>query len=155
YRRALDLRQGLADEFAAVPHRVDLADSQYHFGYLHALWHRPADALLWYDRALALLQPLHEHDPRDAGVRKLLGKPHGVRAQALDELKRHGEALAEWDAALRLMPPADRPWVQMERARGRARAGQAAEAVADAAALTKDPATPGRTLYSAACVCSL
>jgi hypothetical protein len=43
----------------------------------------------------------------------------------------------------------------MGRACGRAKAGQAAAATSTAAALTKDPATPGPLLYDGACVHSL
>src|SRR5262249_1313701 len=54
-----------------------------------------------------------------------------------------------------LSPAAERPGARLERARALARAGYAAEAVAEVDALTKSPATPGAMLCGAAGVYSL
>jgi hypothetical protein len=104
---------------------------------------------------LVLLQPLHQQQPDDAATRDLLFRTHWGRAQVLDALKRSAEALADWDQAVELAPPGDRPRVQLGRARAWVRAGQVAEAVADAEALTKDAATPSARCCDAAGVFSL
>jgi hypothetical protein len=98
---------------------------------------------------------MHQRDPRDAAVRQRLRYTHRARAEVLDELKRPAEALPDWDRAVELSPPALRPLTQLGRAGSRARAGKAAEAVADVEALTKGPKTSGNMLYQAACVYSL
>jgi tetratricopeptide (TPR) repeat protein/serine/threonine protein kinase len=116
---------------------------------------RSDEALPWYDRALAVLEPLHKQRQDDATTRRFLRNAHWGRARTLNDLKRHDEALPHWDPAVELSPPAERPLAQMGRARGWVLAGKAAEALADAAALTRDPATPGHLLYDAGCVYSL
>jgi tetratricopeptide (TPR) repeat protein len=104
---------------------------------------------------LALPGPLHQLEPHDGTTRRFLHDAHSGRAQALADLNRHREALADWDRALELSPPAERPGAQLARARSRLHTGKAAEAVADAEALTQDPATPGGILYGAARAYSL
>jgi serine/threonine protein kinase/Flp pilus assembly protein TadD len=117
---------------------------------------RQADALAWYDRALAILEPLHKgQGANDPATRRFLRNAHQCRAQALSELKRHAEALPHWDRAIGLSPPNELPWLQLRRADSRVRSGKVAEAVADAEALTKDTAAPGGLLYDVACVYAL
>jgi tetratricopeptide (TPR) repeat protein len=116
---------------------------------------RPDQALRWYDEALVLLQPLHQQLPDDAATRDRLSRTHWGRAQVLDAHMRAAEALADWERAVELAPPADRLEAQLGRAQALARAGKAAEAVADAEALTKDAATPVAGCCDAACVFSL
>jgi serine/threonine protein kinase len=125
------------------------------YGMRLCLEHRPADALAWYDRALAILERLHKQAPKDDRIRRRLRNTHWGRAGALEELKRHEDAQRHWNRALELSLPAERSLVQLGRAKGRVQAGKAAEAVADVEALTKDAATPGITLYNAACICGL
>jgi serine/threonine protein kinase len=117
---------------------------------------RPADALPWYDRALAILGPLDkEQGAADLTTRRFLRNAHWGEARALDELKRHAEALPHWDRAVELWPPDQRSLVAIERAESKARAGKVAEAVADAQALTRDRGVSGETLYNAACIYGL
>jgi serine/threonine protein kinase/tetratricopeptide (TPR) repeat protein len=156
FRQALDLDETLVADYPAVrSYREALVGNQNNCGYLCILQHRPAEALDWYDRALARLEPLHQHEPRDVYIRRNLRNAHGGRAKALDALKRHAEAQSDWQRALELSRSADKPWIQLDRDQGWVRAGRVAEAVADADMLTKDPATPGSTLYEAAGVYAL
>jgi serine/threonine protein kinase/tetratricopeptide (TPR) repeat protein len=156
YRQALAQQTKLADDFKGVAkYQADRAGTVFQLGQLLRTQHKPAEALPWYDQALALLQPLRQQAPHDLAARSLLGRTHCDRARVLDALNRSAESLADWDRAVELMPPGDRLWAQLERARSRVRAGQVAEAVADAAALTKDAATPSARCCEAACVCSL
>jgi serine/threonine protein kinase/tetratricopeptide (TPR) repeat protein len=155
-RQAVDHAEKLAADFAAVPrYRTQLAGHLINLGnvLLERQW--PAEALACHDRALALLEPLHQQEPGDAIARQNLHYAHWGRAQALDDLKRHCEALAHWDQALELSAPAERPTVQLARARNRLYTGKATEAVADAEALTQDPATPGGILCDGACLYAL
>jgi serine/threonine protein kinase/Tfp pilus assembly protein PilF len=156
FRQALDLRKKLADDSPKVAkYLLDLATTQSHLGNLFRLQGRPEQALPWHEQALDLLQPLHQQQPNVIATQDMLGRTHWGRAQVLEALKGSAEALADWDRAVELALPADRPRVQLGRARARVRAGKAAEAVADADALTRDPATPSPMLCSAADVCSL
>jgi tetratricopeptide (TPR) repeat protein len=156
YRQALDHQARLVGEFPEVTkYQLDLAATRLHLGQLWRRQQRPEEALPWYDQALALLRPLYEQAPNDAAARNRLGETHHDRALALDDLKRFPDALADWDRALELAPPTVRLRVQLGRARTRAQAGEAAEAVADAVAQTRDAATPSARCCDAADVCAL
>jgi tetratricopeptide (TPR) repeat protein len=151
HRQALAQWEKLAADFPATPHyRAEHAGNLVNFGGLLLKQHRPTGALACYDRALALLGPLNAQEPRDAYILESLRYAHRGRAEALDDLKRHGEALAAWDQALELATPADRPRVQLGRAGSRLRAGESAEAEAEVEALTQDPLTPGSILCEGA-----
>jgi serine/threonine protein kinase len=156
YCQALALQEKLAAEFPKVPgYQMHLAGCQIYLGRLFCVQQRLAEALPLFGRALTILEPIHQQTPQDVTTRRILLDGCRSRAEALDDLNRSGEALADWDRAFELAAPADRLDVQLQRARCRAMAGKAAEAVADAAALTKEPETLGPTLYDAACICSL
>jgi serine/threonine protein kinase/tetratricopeptide (TPR) repeat protein len=151
YDRALELSPP-AEKYLV---QRDRAGGQVSHANLHLREQRPDKALRWFDRALALLEPLHKGKPEDNTTRRHLCNAHWGRAMALDDLKHHDKALPHWDRAIKLASVVARPRVQIDRALGRARAGNTAEAVAEAEALTKDPATPGSILYDAACVYGL
>jgi serine/threonine protein kinase/Tfp pilus assembly protein PilF len=156
YQRALAIRTQLAAEFSGVVrYRLDQAVTQTRLGQLSLLQHKPDDALRWYDQALAQLEALHQAAPKDGAIGMDLGRVCRGRALALDASQRSADALVDWDRALKLMPPADRPRVRSERARAWVRVGKAAEAVAEAAALTEDPRTPSFLCCEAADVYSL
>jgi serine/threonine protein kinase/Tfp pilus assembly protein PilF len=156
YQRALAIRTQLAGEFSGVVrYQLEQAVTLCHLGQLSRLQHGPGEALPWYEQALAQLEPLHQAAPQDGAIGMNLGHVYRDRAQALDALQRSPEALVDWDRAVELMPPADRPRVRLERARAWVQAGKTAEAVAEAAALTEDPGTPSLRCTEAACVYAL
>jgi tetratricopeptide (TPR) repeat protein len=150
------LEEKLAADFPVVPgYRMHLGYAQINLGQLVYAQGRPTEALSLYEKGLAHLEAIQHQEPQAAYARYFMFIGRRSRAKALDNLERPEEALADWDRAVELATPADRHSTQMRRARCRARAGRAAEAVADAAALTKEPGTPGPMLYDAACTCSL
>jgi serine/threonine protein kinase/tetratricopeptide (TPR) repeat protein len=151
YDRALELSPP-AEQYLV---QQDRAGGQVSHANLLLREQQPPEALRWFDRALTLLEPLHKEKPEGNTIRRHLCNAHWGRAVALDDLKRHDEARPHWDRAIKLAPLVARSRVQIERAAGWAKAGSTAEAVAEAEALTKDPATPGNTLYNAACVYGL
>jgi serine/threonine protein kinase/Flp pilus assembly protein TadD len=156
FRRSLKLTEKLVAEPDAIPrYREDLARGYDNLGNLLHDLQKPVESLPWYDQALALLQPLHQAAPKDVAVRTLLGNVCRDRALALDALQRSAEALADWDRAVELVPPADRPRARFGRARAWVQVGKTAEAVAEAAALTRDPGTPSFRCTEAACVYAL
>jgi hypothetical protein len=73
----------------------------------------------------------------------------------LEKLKRPAEALTDWDRAVELSTSAERPWMQVARARCRAQVGNVTDAVAEAAAVAEDPKVSGSLLYNVACVYAL
>jgi serine/threonine protein kinase/tetratricopeptide (TPR) repeat protein len=156
YRPAVEHRQRLMDDcpdLAAYPR--DLANAQLELGHVVRLQRRTAEALPWFDRALARLEAQHAQEPHNLNLRRLVRDGHWERAQALEELKRPAEALTDWDRAVELSTPAERPWMQVDRARCRAQVGNVTEAVAEAAAAAEDPKASGGLLYNVACVYAL
>jgi hypothetical protein len=110
----------------------------------------------YFDKSIALLEPLVKHDPRLATERRFLRNAHLGRALALVELARHADAVKDWDRALELNSvPGDEPELRASRAQSLARAGGHVNAVAEANALAAAKEVTGDTLYDLACVCAL
>src|SRR5262249_19396156 len=106
-RRALDLQEGLARDFPAVPeYGQELAGSYVNFGHLVRVRSRPAESLTWYAKAVSLLEANLRQVPRELTTRRYLRNAHIGRANALGDLGRFGEAAAAWDLALKFN---DRP----------------------------------------------
>ena len=111
-------------------------------------------AVEWSGRAVAALETLARKWP-GTNVDDLLRWSHQHRAEALDKLGRHSEALKDWDKATELCPVEYRPHVRANRASSQLQAGQVAEAVAEVADLTKSPNWNTDQLYNFACVYAL
>jgi serine/threonine protein kinase/Tfp pilus assembly protein PilF len=161
YRRALDLFEKLTDNFPPMPgYRRDLAGSCINFGIFLVGQRQTEAGLTWYARAIALLEPLVRQEPRPTAERLYLRNAHWSRAQALDTLGRHADAVKDWDRALQLNAVAvQEPAFRFSLARSLARAGEHARAVAEANLLA-EPASarspfPGPALYELACVCAI
>jgi eukaryotic-like serine/threonine-protein kinase len=156
YRAALDLQTKLADESPTVAdHAVGLAGTYCNLGSLCQFHGRLAEAPEWYDRAIATLGPVLEQEPRLTKARLFKRNAHWGRADTLGKLNRHREALPDWDRALDLSPPPQRPAVQMGRALCLVRAGEPARATRAADELLAGPKAPAAVLYDAACVFAL
>ena len=64
FREVLAIRQKLANEFPAVPaNQVELGDSCCNYGNLLRDGGKPADSLLWYDKAIRTLARVHQQEP--------------------------------------------------------------------------------------------
>ena len=89
YRKALAIRQKLADDFPAVPKfQVDLGGSCCNFGNLLRSIGKPAKSLPWYDKAIRRLTAVYQQDPRSVTPRRFLHNSHWERAQAYDVLEK-------------------------------------------------------------------
>jgi non-specific serine/threonine protein kinase/serine/threonine-protein kinase len=93
---------------------------------------KSAESLDWFARALGRLD-----SQQDATARLFRRNTHWGRASALDRLHRHAEGLPDWDQAVELSEPKQRPALRASRAEARLRAGQVDGAVAEVAELTK------------------
>jgi tetratricopeptide (TPR) repeat protein len=157
YRRALDIKEQLADDFPDVPeYRLGLAGSCVNFGHLVRDQGQAEASMAWFDKAVALLEPLVRQEPRLLAGRLFLRNAHIARAQALDKLGRHADAVKDWDRALELNAvPAQEPGLRSGRARSLARAGEHARAVAEANTLAGANEVAAGTLYGLACVCAI
>ena len=152
YEAARGLYKQLADDFPAVPrHQVDLGGSYGNFGALVLGEGKPADSLRWFDLAIRTLTPVYEKESRDVKARRWLRNSHQNRACAYDDLKRHAEALEDWDRAVKLSPGTEQPSLRVLRATSRLQAGQVAEAVAEVAQMASRPGVdiPGSPAWTA------
>ena len=71
---------------------------------------------------------------------------------AYDQLKKHAEAAKDWDKAIELSPEPEQPQYRAYRVNSLLRAGQAVEAVAEVAELTKAWEWSANQWYDFACV---
>jgi tetratricopeptide (TPR) repeat protein len=154
YRRARELREKLVSEYPdSVPYRTKLAATCVNLGGVLSK-RRAADSLEPYDRAVAILKPAVEAEPRLAAERQMLRTAHWGRALALDKLGRPADAVADWDRAINLALAQHKPSLRAVRARSLVRAGEVERAVSEADELAKLPAAADQ-LYDLACVYAL
>jgi tetratricopeptide (TPR) repeat protein len=138
YQVARDLEKKLVEQFPGVPeYQINLGSSYSNYGALFLQEGKPAESLEWFDLAIRVLKPVHEQSPRDVTARHVLQASHLNRALAYDRLQKYAEADKDWGPAIELSPDAQRPAIRATRAGSRLRAGLVADAVAEAAELTK------------------
>src|SRR5205823_13398114 len=94
-------------------------------------------------------------EKRNVQVTHYLCSAHWVRAVALTELGRHGEALQDWQKALELDAGSQRDTLRLGRAGTRVRQGEHAEATQEADTLAAAVQSTGEMQYRAACIYSL
>jgi tetratricopeptide (TPR) repeat protein len=126
---------------------LGLAATCYNLGNLRADRCEPAEALDWYARALAAIEERFEPGQWSPAMRRSLGNTLKERAEALTKLGRHRDALQDWDRALALAGPANRPWLELDRALTLARTGDHAGATAKADELAPKAARSGQACY--------
>jgi tetratricopeptide (TPR) repeat protein/tRNA A-37 threonylcarbamoyl transferase component Bud32 len=113
-------------------------------------------ALEWFAQAIRILEILSQQQSATLEVKEALRDAHWKRGEVLTKVGRHGEALQDWDRALKLAGQKASP-IKLQRAVALARAGKHAEAVAEAEALAKkvvDAKSPGGA-YQLGCVFAL
>ncbi len=156
FRAALDIRQELADAFPAeARYQVDLGGACCNYGNLVHGCGKPAESLVWFDKAIRILNKVLEHDDRNDTARRFLRNSHWNRARALDEMKKYAEAVKEWTRVLDLSPVAEQPRFHVRRADSRVRAGDVAESVAEVAELRRSATLSAAHCYDMACIYAL
>jgi tetratricopeptide (TPR) repeat protein len=128
-RKALTIKEKLVAEFPTVPaYRVDLGGSYCNTGELLREGDKPSESLEWFDKAIGTLAPVHEREPRYVLAKIFLRNSYDGRARAYDLLRKYAEAVRDWDRAIELSPPAEKPWATANRTATRLRAGMAFDA---------------------------
>jgi tetratricopeptide (TPR) repeat protein len=154
YRQALSIYEKLAAEFPAVPeYRHALGGCQCNLGHVLRANMQPEQSLECYAKGIATLDGVLRQTNVNPSAQQFLRNAHWGRAQALDELKRHTEAAADWDKTVELSPEPERTGFRVARALGRVRAGEVDAAIQEAEELAKN--ANADTLYNAACVFAL
>jgi serine/threonine protein kinase/tetratricopeptide (TPR) repeat protein len=153
YREALTLWQKLVAENASVlDHATSLGGAYCNLGLLTRDQNRPRDALEWFGKAISTLESVVARDARHAAARRFLLTSHHGRAVALERLKRHKEALDDWDVAIKLAQGQKRSFYQWHRVDCLVSAGELSRATRAADELVAAPNTPGGACVAAACI---
>ena len=149
----LEIAPRTADAFPAVlAYQVELGGNYCNFGNLVRGEGKLADSLPLFALAIRTLTQVHEKEPREVTARLFLRNSHLGRAVSLDQLKKHAEAVKDWDRVVAHSPPVERPFFLAHRATSRVQAGQVNEAVAEVAELTKSSRWSADQWYDFACV---
>jgi hypothetical protein len=113
-------------------------------------------ALPWFDKAQARLEEVRRRDRANGTANTYLRNTHWNRAEALLELGRDADALAEWHRALKFpASEGDRTSLQAGRALAQARLGSYEEAAAFAEGLAGRQGANDFSTYRAARILSL
>jgi tetratricopeptide (TPR) repeat protein len=153
-RSALEVQEKLVSDKPELPsHLVQRPPNYAGLGDLVRDRGQPREALDWYAKAVAALEPILAKDKRLVAARQSLRDAHWGRARALDLLRRHAEAVQEWEQALALDDGKYRSVLRLGRAMSQAHLhGDHEKALAEATALAQDG--DGRTLEGLARLCA-
>jgi eukaryotic-like serine/threonine-protein kinase len=155
YETAQAIREKLVEKYPiVVQYQIELGGGYCNIGQLLQRG-QPAESLFWYDRAIATLESLHRSDPRHDDAKRFLRISYAGRARSYAALKKHAEALNDWDKAVELALPAARAEFRALRANAKLHAGLFVEAVAEVIDLTKSSKWSFGQLYDFACVYSV
>jgi serine/threonine-protein kinase len=154
YRQALALYEPLVADFPTVPeYAMDLGGGYCNYGQLLCDRGEPAASLPWFAKGHAALRRVLDKEPRLVMARLWLRNVHMGRAEALDSLGRHAEAVTDWEQAHALNDEKQRDgWLRLQRSASLARAGQHVQATATVEGLLRPGHADSATLYDAACV---
>ncbi len=156
YRQSLDIMEKLAIDFPNDSRfEVEFGGCYCNFGNLVRDSGQPEAALGWFQKAIARLEPVLAKESRLVQARQFLRNSHWGRAQALDALGRHAEAVREWERALELDDGHDTEFLRSKLAESRLRRFRkdkdAAGCLAAAAEYEALKRTDAGALYDAAC----
>jgi tetratricopeptide (TPR) repeat protein len=104
------------------------------------------------DKAIATLASVGSDASQDVLTKALLLDNHSRRARAHAQLKNYADAVKDLDRAIEVSSPAQQANNRAGRAMYRAKAGMVAEAVAEAAELTKSTNWKANQWYDFACI---
>jgi serine/threonine-protein kinase len=114
----------------------------------------PGGGLALYERAIAVLDPVRQRDPKDPRARSYLRNARLMRAQALGGVGRFAEAVQDCDQAIELEGAGSHEMSRMMRAMLAVQGGDHARAAAEATALSERASSWG-LLYEMARVDAL
>ena len=151
YRLAIDMQAKLAAEFPDVAgHALLLGGAYCNLGHSLSDTQELEQALAFYEKALAAMEPLLKKDPVPANTRLFLRNTHWGRAKALGQLERYPDATKDWQRVVEL-DETKLPEFRAGLARSMVHHGALGEAVTSAEALAKTKLS-ATALYDLACM---
>jgi tetratricopeptide (TPR) repeat protein len=154
--RSVALLEKLKADFPNIPaYQSELGNAYLSFGILVFVRGEAGESVQWFDKGINTLTPIHEKYPDDAQSKRFLRNNHRGRAVASDRLERFGEAVKDWDRAVELSQPEERPQLRATRTYSLMRSGQVARSLAEAGELRQLDVWTAAELYDLACVYSL
>jgi tetratricopeptide (TPR) repeat protein len=156
HREAMTIRAKLAGDSPAVPtYRQELAASYLNLGELSFDQGKFEASLWWYDKAVDLLPPVVEREPRLKTERLYLRNAHWGRATVREKLKQLADAIKDWDRAIELDDGTKRGYLECRRLVAQGQSEDLAKAIAQANALAEAKDVTAGTLYDLAGACAL
>jgi tetratricopeptide (TPR) repeat protein len=137
-RLALAVREKLvADVPEVAVYQTRLGGVASNFGRYLFNAGRLEESLTWLDLAVRTLTASHERDRESATDRQFLSNSHANRGFVHHRLKRHGDAIKDWNRVIELGTAGNDPSARVWRAAALVHTGPVAEAVAAADELAK------------------
>ena len=157
YRAALVIVEKLVGEY---PHVLDdwinLGGACCNLGNALSNGGKPSESLDWFAKSIAQFDPLlDEKSPKLPVVKLYKCNAFKGRAQALDKLNRHADAVKDWDKAVELAERGLSPRSRAMRALSLLNAGRSEDAVDEVIVLTKLKGWDRAALYNFACIYSV
>jgi len=136
YRKAIALLEKLtAVHRTNIDFAVALGSTYGNIGLLILESGSPEAAQEWLDRSVSKLADVLREDERSTSARQALRNAYWWRAEALNGLEQHEQALTDWSMALDLDDGSSRNELRLQRARTLARLKEHASALAEADAV--------------------
>lgn len=147
YLFCVPIRERLTAEHPAMlEYGLHLGSAYCNLGELETREGKYDAALPWFAKSIETLEGVLRREPRHTTARFYLSYTHSWNGRALGGAGRHEDALAEWDAAIKLDDQKDVS-LRVGRAAAAARAGKYAVAVRQVDAASTQPALSTETLY--------
>jgi serine/threonine-protein kinase len=156
FQASLHHKETLVREQPDVPdYAADLGLGQFSIARLKETTGAVQDALEWYGKAVATLKEVVGRSPRLVAARAWLSAAYHGLAAAQGRLDRHADAAKAWAGAAEYDAGGQRPFFRRQHARSLVRAGNTAEAVAEAGELAKANDANADALYELAATYAL
>src|SRR5262249_22919411 len=142
------------DQPDVLDYAANLGITYYNFGVLASVEQKLDEKFAWMQKAIKTLQPWRARS-RDEKVRWFLMSAYQGRGEVQAERKSLQGALSDYQKALALALPAEKPGLKLETATARARAGQHKEATDEAEGILREERPSEEHLETAAVVIAL
>jgi serine/threonine protein kinase len=153
YKKAISIQEHLAADFPVNhDYQVRLGGTYNNLGQLSRERGQLDESLPWFEKAIRVLNAVYQREPRYVMAKQYLFTSLGNRAEVYLKLRKFTESLQDWDKAIDLGTPAQRPMYCLRRAITQLEAGKVAEALAEVNDLSKNSSLDAGQCYDCACI---